>query len=238
MNEQYSIEEWAAGTTRGRQMFNYNYRMLGNEIKGWKLIKVVTLREDSDVTQKAYLWQSRSDPEREMIRVDITERHNWRLAQESLLEYLMQCMRPDIPRGSRNLAQLGDVVFVGRSPQTDMPGAVSFTRGNVFVTVSSSGEKDIDVSGAAAPIDRILSEAPARRDVDKGKARVLRPRTATVRANESQVLIDNLEKAAKRGEWLKIIVPDGEIARRDNSLTYVSGEGGKKEVNAFAIGGG
>jgi len=82
-----------------------------------------------------------------------------------------------------------------------------------------------------------LSEPPLRREVEKGKARAIRPRVATVKADEAVVLIANLEKAAPRGEWLKIIVPDGEIASKDNTLTYVSEQGGKKAVEAYAISG-
>lgn len=235
MNTHYNVEEWAAGTTRGRQVFNYNYRMLGTEVKGWRLLKVVTLQAGLDVTEKAYIWQSKSDPEHEVIRVDITERHNWRQAQESLHEYLMQCMRPDIPMGTKKLAQLGDVVFVGRSPQTDIPGAISFTRGNVFVSVSSSGEKNIDVSDIATRLDRALSDPPAKREVEKGKVRALTPMAATVKANEAYVLIENLQETALRGGWLKIIVPDGEISRKGNTLIYVSAQGGEKQVDTFVI---
>lgn len=237
MDDHYNIEDWAAGTTRGRQIFNYRYRMFGNEIKGWKLIKVVPMQEGSDVTTNAYLWQSRHEPEHELLRVDITECRDWRQAHQSLHDYLMHCMRPDIPRGSRQLAQLGDVVFVGRAAQADIPGAAFFARGNVFVSVSSSGEKDIDVSDPAIRVDHTLSEPPLRRDVEKGKARAIKPKAVTTKADEAVVLIANLEKAAPRGEWLKIIVPDGEIASKDNTLTYVSAQGGTKAVEAYAISG-
>lgn len=237
MNTHYNVEEWAAGTTRGRQVFNYNYRMLGTEVKGWKLLKVVTLKEDRDVTEKAYIWQSESDPEHEMIRVGITEHHNWRKAQESLHAHLMQCMRPDVPRGTKKLAQLGDVIFVSREPHTDVAAAVSFTRGNVFVSVSSVGEKNVDVSEIAAWLDGGLSGPPAKREVETGRARALTPKMANVKANEAYVLIKNLQKAAPRGGWLKIIVPEGELSRKGNALIYVSSQGGRKRVETFAADG-
>jgi hypothetical protein len=235
MNTHYNIEEWAAETTRGRQVFNYNYRTLGTEIRGWRLLKVVTLQEGRDVTEKAYMWQSKSDPEHEVIRVDVTECHNWRQAQESLHEYLMHCMRPDIPRGTKKLAQLGDVNLVSREPQTDVAVTISFTRGNVCISVGSVGEKNVDVSDAAARLDHALSKPPAKSEVEKGRVRALTPKVATLEANKAHVLIRNLQKTAPRGRWLKIIVPDGELSRKGDALIYVSPQGGKKQVGTFAI---
>ncbi len=235
MNMQYSIQEWAIGTERGRRVYNYGYGLSGSEFKGWKLLKAVTMQEGPDVTEKAYLWQSTSDPKHEMVRVDITERLQWRLAQESLHEHLSECMRPDIPRGTKKLAQVGDVVFVGREPRTDLAGAIAFTRGNVCVSVTSAGEKNVDVSDFATRLDHALSEPPAKRDVDKGKVRTQTPREASVKANEAYVLIKNLREATPRGGWLKIIVPDGELTRKGDALIYVSARGGKKHVGTFAV---
>lgn len=236
MNTQYDVKEWAARTTRGRQVYNHNYRMQGTELKGWKLLKVVTMQEGRDITEKAYMWQSKNDPEHEMLRVDITERHSWKQAQESLHGHLMECMRPDIPAGTKHLAQLGDVVFAGRTADTDLPAAVSFTRGNVFVSVSSAGEKHVDVSATAALIDSALSESPAPKEVEKGKVRALTPKALTVEARKSSVLIDNLQKTALREKWVKIIVPDGELGRKGDTLTYTPAAGGRKEVGVYATG--
>lgn len=235
MNTHYNVEEWAAETTRGRQVFNYNYRMLGTEVRGWKLAKVVTMQESRDATERVYLWQSKSESKREMIRVDITERHNWRLAQESLREHLNHCMRPDIPRGTKKLTLVGDVNFVGREPQTDIAAAISFVRGNVCVSVSSVGERNVDVSKIATTLDRALSVPPAKREVEKGKVRVLTPKVATVKANETYVLIKDLREATPRGGWLKIIVPDGELSRKGDALIYVSTQSGEKQVGTFAV---
>ncbi|MEK7408691.1 MAG: hypothetical protein AAB225_26795 [Acidobacteriota bacterium] len=233
MNSHYDVQEWAAATTRGRQVFNYGYRLTANDLKGWKLLKVVTLQEGRDLTDKAYIFQSTSDPEHEMVRVGITERNHWRLAQESLHQHLMNCMRSDIPRGTKQLAQVGDVIFVGREPQTDIAGAISFTRGNVCVVVSSAGAKSVDVSGIAVRLDRALSEPPAKAELDKGLVRARTPKTAAVTANRPFVLIEKLPEAA-RGGWLKVIVPDGELSRKGDGLIYVSPQGGEKRVDTFA----
>jgi hypothetical protein len=237
MNTQYDVEEWATGTTRGRQVFNYSYRMLGTELKGWKLLKVVSMQEGADLRKKAYLWQSTSDPEREMVRIDVTEHHNWRRAQQSLHEHLTNSMRPDIPRGTKKLAQLGDVVFAGREPRTDAAGVISLTLGNVFVTVSSVGEKTVDVSEIAARVEALLSEPPTKSQLAKGRARARTPKMAAVKENQPYLLIKELSKAAPRGEWLKVIVSDGELRREGDALIYVSPQGGKKDVRTFTFSG-
>ena len=236
MNTSYSLEDWATGTQRGRQVFNYGYSLSGKEFKGWKLLKVVAMRKGASETENAYVWESTSDPKHEIIRVNITERHEWRLAQESLHERLMECMRPDVPKGTKKLAKLGDVVFVGREPRTDIPSTISFTRGNVCISVSSAGEKSVDVSDFAARLDRALSEAPAKGEVEKGMVQAKTPRVAPVKANEAVVLIKSLPAAAPKGGWLKVIVPDGELRRKGEALIYETPQGGKKSVSIFAFG--
>ena len=39
MSAQYDTAEWAAETTLGRRVFNANFRMTGNELPGWQLVK-------------------------------------------------------------------------------------------------------------------------------------------------------------------------------------------------------
>jgi hypothetical protein len=234
MNTQYNPEEWAAETTSGRQVFNYNYRMLGAEIRGWKLAKTVTMRESPEATETVYLWQSRSDPEREMVRVGITERGSWRFAQESLADQLHNSMRPDIPRGTRQLASVGDVNFVGREPHTDIPAAISFVRGNLSVSVSSVGETNVDVSEIAKALDQALSAPPTERELEQGKAEAKAIR-ARVNAGEAHALIESLPEAAPADGWLKVLAPDGELSREGDALIYVSPESGAKRVETFLV---
>lgn len=232
MNSGYDLQEWAAATTRGRQVFNYGYRLTAGDLRGWKLSKVVTLQEGRDVASWAYLFQSASDPEHLMVRVDVTERHSWRLAQESLHQHLLNSMRSDLPKGTRQLAQVGDVVFVGRAPQTDVQGTVSFARSNVLIVVSSVGARNVDVSEIAARLDRALYEPPTKAELAKGLVRARPPKTAIVTARRSFILIHKLSEAA-RGAWLKVVVPDGELSRKGNALMYVSPESGQKRVKIF-----
>jgi hypothetical protein len=233
METPYDIEQWATQITHGRHVFNYNYRMLGSEQKGWELLKVVTMEAGPGVEDKVYLWVNKDDPKREMARVSIAELYHWRLALKRLHEHLSNCMRPSIPRGTGKLAKLGDVAFVARDPQLDLPAAIFFTRGNVCVSVSSVGERNVDVSGVTARLDRALSKPPTKAEVEKGRVKARPPKAATVKAGEAQVLIKNLKDAA-RGGWLKVIAPDGQLGREGDALIYESSQGGKKRIGIYA----
>ena len=237
MNTNYDMKAWAAETTHGRQVFNYCYRLSSSEFKGWKLLKEVTMQEGRDVAEKAYVLRRGTHPERELVRISITERHSWRSAQETLHEQLMHSMHPDIPRGTNKLAQLGDVIFVSRDPETDVPASISFTRGNLCVSVSSAGEQIVDVSKIATDLDKAFSTPPPKRLLVSRRVRTESPKSANVKANKSHCLIKSLQKATPRGKWLKVIVPDGEITRKADTLNYVSAEGGRKKVCTYSAGG-
>ena len=142
-------------------------------------------------------------------------------------------MRPDIPRGAGALAKLGDINFVSRDPQADVPAAISFVRGNVCVLVNSVGESSVDVSEFASGLDHLLSKPPPKAKVEKWQVRVRAPKSVAVKARKARVLIKNLKTASSRGEWLKIIAPDGELSMKDNALIYISPHDGKKRIGIF-----
>jgi hypothetical protein len=229
------VEEWAAGTTRGRHIFNYGFRMFGGELRGWEMLKSVVMESGRGVEETVYLWQRKDDPGREMVRVAVAEFPRWQLAQNRLHEVLNNSMRPEVPRATGRLAKLGDVTFAARDPQSDVPAAVSFTRGNACVSVNSVGERNVDVSEIVARLDRALGESPTKAEVEKGRARARAPKTASVKAGQSHVLIENLREAAPRGAWLKVIAPDGELSREGDALIYVSSQAGKKDIGTYVV---
>ncbi|RPJ56473.1 MAG: hypothetical protein EHM23_23455 [Acidobacteria bacterium] len=233
MNSQDDLKAWAGETTLGRRIFNYNFRMFGQEVKGWVVLKAVTMHEDRALTEKTYLWQSKEAPDRQMIRVNVAELADWRAAQKHLQEMLGQCMRPDLPRGTGKLAELGDIEFVARAPLSDIPAAIHFARGNIAVSVNSVGQVAIDVSDIAGTVDQLLSESPARVPSLRALAKTEAPKTIQVRGKEGASLVKDLKKF--RDLWLKVIVPDGELRRKGDALVYVSPEAGKKAVQIFSI---
>jgi hypothetical protein len=235
MNSRYNVEEWAAGTTKGRQIFNYNFRMFGRELRGWEMHKIVTMQKNREATEKAYIWLGQKDREGEMDNISVTEVNYWRLAQKRLHDKLSNCMRPDIPRGTGKLTTLGDVNFVGRDLQSDIPAAIFFARGNLCISVSSIGEKDVDVSEIATTLDRALSEPPTKVQLKKEQVQRRTPEEATVKADEAFILIENLREVTPPTGWLQIVAPDGELRRKGNALIYVSSRGGKKSIRTYVL---
>ena len=59
MEPQYDVEQWAAETTLGRHIFNYNYRMTGSELRGWELLKTVSMQIEPGITEQVYMWQKK-----------------------------------------------------------------------------------------------------------------------------------------------------------------------------------
>ncbi len=58
MDADYDLKAWDEETTLGRRVFNYNYRMLGYEVKAWAMVKAVPMQKAKGITEVAYLWQS------------------------------------------------------------------------------------------------------------------------------------------------------------------------------------
>lgn len=235
MDAQYDIEEWAAETTRGRHIFNYNYRMMGDEIRDWEMINSATMESEPGVTERIYLWQKKGSKGQASVRISIVELPHWRSAQNLLLNQLRHSMRPNIPKGSGKFAQTGDIRFVGQEEQSGVVATIFFTRGNIFLSVSSVGEKVVDVSGMAKNLDRNFSGPPKEEEVKKGLVEVLSPKPLSVKEKEKTILIEKLPEPVPRSGWLKIIAPDGELSREDDALFYVSSKAGKKQIGKYVM---
>jgi len=233
MESQYNIEEWASDTTFGRRVFNYNFRMAGRELKGWEMAKVVPMREERTITDTVYLWQRNDARDRDTVRLEVAELHDWRAAQKHLLQMLQNSMHPNIPRGRGGSSSAGDVEFVARDPHSDVPAAIRFTRGNVAVSVDSVGQVNTDVSDIAEVVDRALTELPSKLAFLRGRSKQQAPKTIVIRTKQGVALVKNLRKFGDA--WLKVIVPDGEVRRKDDVLTYLSPAAGTKAIKIFSI---
>jgi hypothetical protein len=232
----YKIEEWAACTTVGRHIFNYNFRMTDTALKGWELVNSVEAESEPGLTEKIYIWEKIGSKGKALIRVGISEHNDWRLAQAQLHGHLLHSMRSNIPRGSGELAKTGDVIFEGQSKDSKVVAATFSTRGNVAVTVSSVGETTVDISNIAGMLDRALSEPPLKQEIKKGLAEELAPRAFKAKKKgETVKIIETLPEPVPRSGWIKIIAPDGELRREDNSVVYVSPQAGEKKVGQYRV---
>ena len=233
MDSRYDLSEWAERTNLGRRILNIGYRLVSSDLKGWKLIKTVPMETNRSEGELAYVWVGNDDPDRSMIRVATAEFPDWGAAHERLLEDLRASMRSDIPPGTGELAALGDVNYVARDPETDVPASISFTRGNVMVTVRSVGDRTVAVGDVAVRIDRSLSRRPRRRQETRGQGKTVSITIGVRRAQDSHVLFKSLDLAAPRGSWLQIIAPEGELRRENEAVIYTADSPGEMTIETF-----
>jgi hypothetical protein len=232
----YDRDAWAAATDLGRRVFNYNYRMTGSEIRGWELVNTVEPPTDEPgLTERIYLWEKKGSAGRQLIRIAITETGAWRRAQGQLQAQLVQSMRPDIARGAGKLARLGDVSYAAGLPDAGLVAAIQFVRGNLSISVASVGDEPVDVAAVAKSLDLAFSALPNAKDLQEARALDRSAEPLTVAKDAPTLLKDALPAPVLRNGWLKVIVPDGEIAREGDALVYRPDSDGAKRIRQFVV---
>lgn len=224
----YDPLSWARQTSLGRRLYNHNFRMTRKGPSGWALVKEVPMGRDSKRTETTWLWQSKEAPEQALVQVNVTEAGDWRAAQQHLLLLLDHCMRPSIPRGSGDLAIVGDVAFVASDPVHDLPASALLARGNVTAAIRSVGSLTVDVSEFVKLVDKLLSAAP-----DRALAKSSESRTLALRAQEKGGVTELPVDLEAMDAWLKLIASDGELRRKGRAIVYVAGENGEPTVEVI-----
>lgn len=232
---QYDTTAWAAATTMGRRVFNYNFHMNGDELLGWALVKSVVMQASGDIKEIVYMWEKKASKGAQVVRVSVAEMADWRNAQVQLKNDLQHSMRTDIPTGTGKSASTGDINFVAKAPQSKVVDRIFFSRGNVSITVSSVGTKVVDITAIANTLDSLLSEPPPSRDIEQGVVSELSPKTVKVEAQETTKVLENLPTASARGAWLKFIAKEGEFRREDDSLYFTAEKAGKKSIGKYLV---
>jgi hypothetical protein len=231
----YDLDEWAAATELGRRVFNYNYAMTGTELPGWELVNTVNTEQEPGLTERLFVWEKKGSEGKQLIRVGITETNEWRRAQAQLQTQLVYSMRRDVPRGKGKLAKIGDVSFAAQPEDAKEVASVLFTRGNLSVSVNSVGEALVDVASVAGKLDRAFSEPPSKKDLERKLVEDRSPKPLKLKKRERKRLIDELPERIIHNGWIKIIVPDGELSREDDSLVYESADAGAKQIEEFFV---
>jgi hypothetical protein len=234
MNATYDPARWATETKLGRRLFNFNFRLTGEEMRGWELVNVTSAEPQSGAPERIYLFQRSKAARETLLRVDIVERENWRGAQERLQTTLLHCMHPELPRGKGDLSRTGDVCYVGEQTKAEPASSAFFTRGNLFVSVTSVGEAPVDVVPLAKKLDDLLSDIPKQaKGATAAKERSPHVQLKDVIAGEAVAVVESLEAVKAEGEWLKVVAPDGELRRENDKLVYVPEQGGTKSVSRY-----
>lgn len=233
MESKYDIEQWATETTLGRRVYNHNYRMIGNELRGWELVNNIVMQKESGITEKVYVWQKNGSEGEKLIRISIAELTDWINAQNQLRNELRHSMRPDIPRGTGKIAETGDVNFIGKEAKSKTIAQLLFTRGNLAVSLASVGKKTVDVSKFAKLLDTLFSQPPETSEVETGLVKEVGPKTVQAKEAETLSVIEKIDEPIAHGEWLKVIAPDGELKLQDNALVYESKKAGRKRIGKY-----
>lgn len=235
MNATYDPVRWAAETKLGRQIFNFNFRLTGDEMRGWELVNVAGGAPQPGAVEQVYLFQQTKAAKEMLVRVDIVERENWRGAQERLQSTLLHCMSPELQQGKGELSGVGDVCYVGTEGNKAPVSAAFLARGNLFVSIASVGEEPVDVAPFTRKLDGLLSEIPSEAEGAAAKSRVPHLQLKDVRAGEAFTVVDSLDTMKADGGWLKVVAPDGELRREDDRLVYVPEQPGSKRVSRFVV---
>lgn len=226
---EYNEHEWEQETEIGRRLFIYNYAIVGKELPGWELVKVVVMQDDPGTKDKVYLWKKKNT-EKELVRMSIIETHYWRHAQQSLKDQLNNCMRPDIPRGSGKAGKIGDIVYIAGDRNSKEISTVFFTRGNLQITVKSVGEKTVDVVALTKKIDGRFVTPPTKTEQKRGEATVSEVTTVAATKSKPVVLFDTLPEPISRSGWTRISAPDGELRRHGDMLYWIPDKDGRKKI--------
>lgn len=235
MESHYDTNEWAVTTTTGRRIFNYNFRMSGDEFTGWELLKSVIMQKSDDIKEIVYMWEKKGSKGEQLLRIGIVELTDWRSAQAQLHTELLHSMRTDIPRGAGKLAETGDVNYVAKEPKANVIDRIFFTRGNLAISVSSVGANPVDVAKFATILDTLLSEPPNTDDIERGVASQLSPKSIKFEAQQFTKVVEKLAETEARGGWLKVIAKDGEFKREDDTLYLTTEKTGKRSIGKYLI---
>ena len=245
MDKEYYAKILEEAAPKGRGLLVYNVELQANYFNGFKLVKRFVMERTSTLTEKVYIFQpvgeSGSDV---MIRVSLAELNNAENAKARLGQELTQSMRPEIPPGTGELEAVGDVNFVGRSGPADLTAGISFTRGNICVTVRNAGAKRVDVSELAKQIDELLC-GERRVDADENaesagmrtsaverssRAGRTEGRPVAVRGRERVMVVRELSELTAEEGWVRISVPQGELSREGNAVVYWAEAAGDVEM--------
>jgi hypothetical protein len=231
MNERYNVKEWETATKAGKKIFNYNYRIKGDEFDGFTLINIVHIHDEPEVKEIAYIWEKNNSKGKALIRVDITETISWKHALHHLGEHYNHCTKPNLKPEIIKTVKVGEVEYSETHIDSKDIATVSFTIGNIKVSISSVGDEPVDISKQTKIIDDLLTKPQGKKDIDSGISVDLKPENITVKKDVRHVLIDQLPEAVPRGGCIKIIVPDGEVFRDGEGLHYIPEKDGSKKVH-------
>lgn len=234
MDSHHDIEGWLASTAGKRQVFNFNYRMTGDELRGWQLVNAAVMEVRPGASERIYIWEKSGSHGKALLRVGLVELEDARTALLMLQDTLRHTMRPDLPAAPRSLARSADIAFANQAEGSRHVASVNFTLGNLAVTVASVGETEVDVSAVVTLLGKLLGAAPSTESLKQRTARRLFKEPAKAGSRGAGRLVEELPEV-EQGVWVKVLAPAGRLRREGRSLIYEASEGGAEQVEGFAV---
>ncbi len=229
MESTYDQKAWEQDTKLGRRLYIHNFGLKGTEFAGWELVKTLVGETSEEMAEKTYIFKRKKSKDEQLVQVRVVESNYWRTALNHLNEQLMQCMRPDIPRGKAKTAKIGDVQHVGQTP-TKETSAIFFTRGNLQISVSSAGMKPVDVTALARSLDNRLTKAPTKTEVKKAEVTRKKPLKIKAKKQAMTVLVKTLDEPIPKSGWTKILAEEGEVRKEGGTLFFVGEKAGEQKA--------
>lgn len=228
MDTRPDLDTLLAAAAGKPQVFNFNYRMTGTELKGWTLVNTVVAHDRPDAVERLYIWEKDGSRGRTLVRIGMAEMKDGRDAVLVLHDTLQHSMRPDVTAAPRALARGTDVAFSAQAPGSATVAAVDLTLGNLAVTVTSVGDTEVDVSPVVAQLRRTLAEPPPGTKAAGGAARKATrsaptEAAAAAPADDGRTVVEQLPEAGE-GVWVKVLAPAGtRLAREGRRLVCEPG---------------
>jgi hypothetical protein len=233
MESPHNVEAWIAEVAGRPSVFNHNVRLSGSEFRGFELVNEVELTGSIGLPERVYIYARRTGEREALLRVSLSEQDDTRYGLLTLRDDLDHSMRPDPARSAGKLAKLIDVGFAQRDESGAGMGAVSFTVGNVAVTLRSAGDEPVDVAAAAAQLAKMLAGPPDKASLKSGLARARKPARVDLKAGQAGTVIDALPDPVPSGVRVQLFAPDGEFRRQGNTLIYTACSDGKARIERY-----
>lgn len=233
MESHHDVDAWLAEIAGRPSVFNHNLRLRPSEFKGFDLVNEASIAGPNGSTEHVYIYAQRKAANETLLRVSVTEHADTRHALLALGDTLAHSMNPEVARASGKLAKLADIGFALGGEREKGLGLALLNVGNVSVSVRSAGREPLDVSSAASQVGKLLTSPPDKSAQREGRASVLPPPSARLRAAEVLTLIEHLPEAGPGADRIQVIANNGELRREGAALVYVARQGGPAQIAGF-----
>lgn len=222
--ERFAFESWKNANTLARNLFVWNYRLSGEVLPGWELIRIQTFELEGQPRLIRSLWSRRGGHLEMRIAVDIYESVSRVAAHELMVRLLASFENPLI---ERKTIQIGDVAFSG--PPENW---IAFARANLVFLIRNEGLRIVRFDEEARRLDDDVAREPSVDPAEVGIIPSLRSMASKVQIGDDVRLVpDEVVKTA----YLKIYYGDGELSAEGRTLVFRPAQRNAQNLMVYAV---